>query len=197
MDLPVDQLIPLLIDDDADHALFMRRTFRALRLPWPLPALGSGEEAFAYLEGGGTYADRARYPLPSLILLDLRLPGTSGLAILQWIRARSAFAETTVFVMSSSGLREDVELALAQGADHYFVKPLTLDGLEGTTRLMIARWGLRKAHVPPGKAFQAPGSIFWAWASGSRASLRRSASGARWGAPRGGSTTSRCRARRL
>jgi CheY-like chemotaxis protein len=150
MDIPVDQLIPLLIDDDADHALFMRRTFRALQLPWPLPALRSGEEAFAYLEGRGTYADRALYPLPSLILLDLRLPGTSGLEILQWIRARSAFAETTVFMMSSSGLREDVELALAHGADHYFVKPLTLDGLEGTTRVMIARWALiRKALVPP------------------------------------------------
>ena len=58
----------------------------------PLAVARDGREAIAYLKGDGKFANRQEYPLPALVLLDLRLPQVPGLEVLKWIREQPAFA---------------------------------------------------------------------------------------------------------
>ncbi len=140
--VPVKDLVPLLIEDDGDHALFMQRSFGKLKLPFPLPIIGNGEEAIAYLSGKGKYRDRSKYPMPTLVILDLHLPRVDGMDVLRWIRSQPGLSKLVVFVFTSSPLRSDLDLALGLGADCFYVKPIGLDALDDITRVMTARWGL-------------------------------------------------------
>lgn len=133
IDAPAERLRPLLVDPDEDHPVLLKRGFQNLGFPFPLPSLRTGEEAVDFLNA-------ARRDLPSLIILEHRLPRMSSLDFLRWIRSRRDFERMPVFVLSSSWSSEDFDRYLALGADRYFVKPLTLEGLEDLARVMIARW---------------------------------------------------------
>jgi DNA-binding response OmpR family regulator len=135
MDVPAERLRPLLVDPDEDHPLLLKRTFQSLGFPFPLSPLRTGEEAVDFLRG-------ACQEPPSLVILEHRLPGMSSLDVLRWIRSRREGPRMPVFVLSSSWSSEDFDRCLALGADRYFVKPLTLEGLEDLARVMITRWTL-------------------------------------------------------
>src|SRR5947207_1284858 len=75
----------LLIEDDLNDVALIKRAFRRVLPAAKLEVLNNGEEAIAYLLGQGIYADRERYPMPDLILLDLQIPRKSGLEVLSWI----------------------------------------------------------------------------------------------------------------
>jgi len=64
----------LLVEDDENDIRLLRCAFRNASLANPLVEVRDGQAAIQYLSGDGDYADRARYPIPFLILLDLRLP---------------------------------------------------------------------------------------------------------------------------
>lgn len=141
-------LRPLVVEDDADQALLLRRTFRKSGLELSLPVMPDGEAAVRYLQGEGEYGDRDRFPVPNLVLLDLHLPRKHGFEVLQWIRSQSKFRNLIVFVMTSSVLPEDLDRSLALGADFGFVKPVSLQHLEATVRRLLIRWGrIMKAHA--------------------------------------------------
>lgn len=82
-----------------------------------------GGEAVAYLEGEGAYHDRALYPLPSLMLLDLKLPKKSGLEILEWVRSDPRYKELRVIILTSSREPRDIQRAHELGVVAYHVKP--------------------------------------------------------------------------
>jgi len=138
--IPMADLRILLVEDDADYRLLLRRSIRELKLPTPLE-LDNGTEAIQYLAGRGKYRDRARYPDPTLVLLDVHLPRTSGFEVLHWIRSRHAKSSLIVFMLTSSPLREDFDRAIRLGVDSYFVKPMSLDGLRDILRVAATRWG--------------------------------------------------------
>lgn len=113
----------LLAEDDEDHVLLIRRAFKQARLVNPLCVVRNGEEAIAYLEGKGLYANRAEYPLPSLLLLDLKMPRKNGFEVLEWIRAHPRLAPLRVIVLTTSDDRQDVNLAYQLGANSFLRKP--------------------------------------------------------------------------
>jgi CheY-like chemotaxis protein len=82
-----------------------------------------GVEAIEYLRGTGQYADRARYPLPGLMLLDLKLPRRSGHEVLAWLRQEPAVRRLPVAILTSSRESSDIERAYDLGANSYLVKP--------------------------------------------------------------------------
>jgi CheY-like chemotaxis protein len=77
----------------------------------------------------GKYADRTRYQMPGLVLLDLKMPRATGLDILKWIRSHSVLKQLPVIVLSGSELKEDMHEAYAGGANSYLVKPSSFDSL--------------------------------------------------------------------
>ena len=125
----------LLVEDDANDVYFMKRAAREAGVLDSLHVAQDGQEAMDYLDGLGEYADRQRFPLPCLVLLDLKLPRAMGFEVLKWIRQQPALKNTRVIVLTSSDLKADVDLAHQLGANAYLVKPPTPDKLKE----MIAR----------------------------------------------------------
>jgi CheY-like chemotaxis protein len=130
----------LIVEDEADDAELLGYAFDRIGVVNPRRTLGDGDEAASYLTGVGTYADRHRYPLPGLILLDLKLPRRSGFEVLQFIRSNEAVRHIPVVVLTSSDNQEDIKKAYAVGANSYLVKPVTRDALLAMVRTLDAYW---------------------------------------------------------
>src|SRR5687767_1985261 len=92
----------LLVEDNPDDVFFMGRAMKAAELTNPVQVAETGEQAVAYLSGEGDYIDRAQFPLPCLILLDLKLPGKTGLEVLEWLRGQEQFENLIVLVLTTS-----------------------------------------------------------------------------------------------
>src|SRR5262249_55131522 len=113
----------LYVEDEESDLLFMQMAFEKAGLGETFRAVGNGREALAYLSGSGAYADRQRYPLPALLLLDLNLPLISGFEVLKWLRSRPEFQALPVVVFSSSLHEADKLQARELGANDYVEKP--------------------------------------------------------------------------
>ena len=119
----------LLVEDNPDDVLLIQRAFRKARLPYPLHQVGNGEEAINYLDGKGIYANRQQHPLPGLLLLDLKLPRTSGMEVLAWLKTQPGLSQLPVVVFTSSREDSDIQRAYELGANSYLVKPVHFDDL--------------------------------------------------------------------
>jgi CheY-like chemotaxis protein len=105
----------LIVDDSDDDRFFLRQVLQRFPRFILIGEVRDGEDAIAYLSGEAKFADRRKFPLPDLMLLDLKMPRKTGFEVLQWLRAQS-FPGLTVVVLSSSPLAEDVGASLALGA---------------------------------------------------------------------------------
>ena len=117
------RLTVLIVEDDENDAALLADAFRQAGCA-PLPRfLIRAEEAIQYLEGMGAFGDRQKHPLPSIIVLDLKLPGMSGLEFLDWLRGRIEFSTIPVIVLSGSPFVGDVKRAYELGARTFLTKP--------------------------------------------------------------------------
>lgn len=130
----------LLVEDDANDFFLIQRAFRKANLANPLQVVGDGEEAVSYLLGEGHYADRSKYPLPVLLLLDLKLPRRSGLEVLSWLREQPVLKRLPVVVLTSSKEPADINRAYDLGANSYLVKPLGFDALLDMVESLNLYW---------------------------------------------------------
>ena len=111
----------LLIDDDDDHALLVRRTFDREETPTTLNRLADGEEALRYLRKEGEHADALT---PDVVLLDLNLPRRSGHEILEDLKSDPVLRKIPVVVITSSDDAKDRGKAYEKYANSYLVKPI-------------------------------------------------------------------------
>jgi len=132
----------LLVEDDASQAMLVERVLRKAKLANRLLAFRDGEEAIAYLEGRGRYDDRSRHPLPALVLLDVHIPGKSGLEILTWLREQGSLDHIPVVMLSGSAESEDIDRAFELGAASYLVKPVAFDALLDTVGGLGLSWAI-------------------------------------------------------
>ncbi|WP_413436943.1 response regulator [Sulfuriferula sp. GW1] len=130
----------LLVEDDSNDIMLFRRAKDKTNLVNPLQVVEDGEAAVAYLSGQGQYADRNRYPLPALVLLDLKLPRKSGLEVLAWLREQPGLRRLPVVVLTSSKESTDVGLAYDLGANSYLVKPVAFDSLLEMIKALGLYW---------------------------------------------------------
>ena len=155
--MKLTDFVMLLVEDDPNDILLIQRAFAKACLVNPLKVVRDGEEALNYLSGTGDFADRGRYPLPSLILLDLKLPRKSGLEILQWLRQQPVLKHIPVIVLTSSKESSDVSRAYDLGANSYLVKPVGFEGLLELVKSIGMYWMiLNKTPEPIGDQSMIP-----------------------------------------
>src|ERR1051325_5048357 len=136
----------LLVEDDLNDIFLVKRAFKMARLRNPLQVVTDGQEAVLYLKGEGKYADRQAYPLPKLIVMDIKMPRRSGFEVLQWIKGNSApLRRIPVVIVSSSENTNDVNRAYELGANAYMVKPVDIKAVEHLFESITQYWGLECA----------------------------------------------------
>jgi CheY-like chemotaxis protein len=123
----------LLAEDDENDIFLMRRAFDRAGIPNHLQLVHNGQEAIDYLSGEARFSDRTSFPLPGLMLLDLKMPWVDGFDVLKWVRERSQFDGMPVVVLTSSRLQADVDKSRQFGVHDYRVKP---HGFEDLVKLL-------------------------------------------------------------
>jgi CheY-like chemotaxis protein len=129
----------LLVEDSADDVLLLKRALHKAQIPHALHVAESGDAALAWLSEAAD-ASRAGHPVPSFVLLDLKLPGRSGFEVLAWIRAHATLRLLPVIVFTTSREGVDVRRAYELGANSYLVKPVRFEDLIETARAMDLYW---------------------------------------------------------
>lgn len=130
----------LYVDDDDNDASLLKHALRSVQARCQVHAVNDAEKAAAYLSGKGQYADRKTYPVPTLVLLDLKMPRMNGLEILQWIRSQPVLKRLVVIVFTASNQGCEVNRAYEMGANSYLVKPVELEALVQIVNGICAYW---------------------------------------------------------
>ena len=130
----------LLVEDDEDQVALIRRAFQKANIINPIQVVRSGEEALVYLEGAGPYVSREEFPLPKLVLLDLKMPGISGFDVLRWIRQQPALKQLRVVVLTASNEIRDVNQAYQLGANSFLIKPVDFDDFVRLSQAIQGYW---------------------------------------------------------
>jgi CheY-like chemotaxis protein len=135
-----DHAVILLAEDEEDYILLIQQAFSKAKIKNPLYVVSTGQDALAYFQGTGKFANREEYPLPDLLLLDLKLPCYSGFEILAWIRSQPGLAGLRVLVLTSSDRIKDVNDAYRLGANSFLVKPYDFEDLIHFSQLIQEFW---------------------------------------------------------
>ncbi len=130
----------LVADDDDNDVLLLERAFKRAKVAGRFVVVRDGQEAIDYLSGTGRFGDRASYPWPALMLLDLKMPLLDGFDVLTWCREHPPARDLPIVVMSSSNQESDVERAMALGAAAYQVKSGDLQHLLAFARNLREKW---------------------------------------------------------
>ncbi|MCE9598133.1 MAG: response regulator [Spirochaetia bacterium] len=121
------QLTILLVEDNPDHAEMIRRTLEAGGATQRLLHVPDGQAAVDYLSREAPYNDSEAYPLPDLLLLDLKLPKLSGLEVLEWMKTRPKLRGIATVILTTSSAEADMTMAYKLGAISYLVKPFAIE----------------------------------------------------------------------
>ncbi len=135
-----DTAVILLVEDQENDVILVRRAFSAAGLTNPIQVARNGFEALSYLSGEGKFANRAEYPLPRLVLLDLRMPAMDGYEVLTWIRQQDGLRGLPVLVLTSSNLISDVNRAYQLGANSFFVKDVDFQNATALVQTLKKYW---------------------------------------------------------
>jgi len=129
------------VEDDQNDILLLQRALRKSGANVVVHAVMDGDKAVGYLSGANEYANRESYPMPQLVLLDLKMPRKSGLEVLGWIRSQNYLKRVIVLVFTSSKHDEDINRAYDLGANSYLVKPVGFDALQDMVKHINYYWG--------------------------------------------------------
>jgi CheY-like chemotaxis protein len=146
----------LYAEDDENDSFLIQRAFKQEEVRHPLVIVPDGQAAVDYLTGAGEYANRTQHPVPCLILLDLKMPGKSGLEVLEWIRQHPDIPLVPVVMLTSSDQESDIHRAYLLGANGYLVKPNKPEEILAMTKAIKDFWltvnrSPRPGCVPPAR----------------------------------------------
>ncbi|HUS37731.1 MAG TPA: response regulator [Verrucomicrobiae bacterium] len=127
----------LLVEDEENDIFFMTDAFNRLGIV-NFQIVTDGQQAVDYLRGEGKFSDRSQFPMPTIVLLDLKLPFIMGLDVLKRIRERPG--GPIVIILSASSDPRDISSGYAAGANAYLVKPSSVEGLLNLVRSIKDFW---------------------------------------------------------
>jgi CheY-like chemotaxis protein len=128
------------VDDDSNDAVLFQHACQKAGIDCNLQNVEDGDQAITYLRGAEKFADRQRYPIPTLVLLDLKMPRLNGFDVLAWVRSDRQLRALPVVVLSSSNHDADVKRAYDLGANSYLVKPVGFESLVEIARSLNQYW---------------------------------------------------------
>lgn len=129
----------LLIEDDDDHVELVRRAIAGSRIANRVTRVVDGNDALAYLHARAPYTER---PRPDIVLLDLKLPGTSGHELLHAIKSDAKLCDLPVVILTTSDNETDHVRTYLNHADAYLVKPLTQQSFVQLIEMLGLEWGM-------------------------------------------------------
>lgn len=130
----------LIVEDDKNDQFLIKNAFQNIGVQMPVRFVENGREAIAYLNGDGIYSDRDRYPFPTTIITDLKMPFMDGFAVLERRRENPLWAIIPVAVLSASADLDDIKRAYMLGAAAYHVKPSNPMELRRILKLFVDYW---------------------------------------------------------
>jgi CheY-like chemotaxis protein len=152
-----DHLI-LLVEDREEDALLFVDALKKAGLDHPLFLVSDGVEAMNYLGGKVLYADRTKFPIPKILMLDLSLPRINGWDVLRWVRAQPELNKMLVVVLTSSTRPSDLSLAYQMGANSFLTKPCSVTDLKNLARAFPKYWSRGQESQPSSSAGRSAGA---------------------------------------
>jgi len=120
----------------------------------PVYCARDGQEVLDYLQGHPPFENPVRYPLPNLVLIDLKALPFDSYAVLEWVREQPNLRSLLVAVLNSSDEPEDINRAYASGANSYIVKPEDPSELVSVVERLKSYW--LKLNAPGVEALAVP-----------------------------------------
>ncbi len=130
----------LLVEDNRMDAELTLDAFHEAKLLNAVHVAPNGQEALDYLFGRNQYADRKKFPMPNLVLLDLKLPGIDGFEVLRQVKSTPRLKRLPVVILTSSKEEGDRALSYDTGANSYLVKPVSFEGFLNVVRQIEGYW---------------------------------------------------------
>lgn len=146
--MPTQLVSPLLIAEDSDEDFeVLELLMRQMRVRNPIHRCTNGDKVLDFVCQDGNYGEQGGIPRPSVILLDLNLPGTDGREVLEQLKQNQSFREIPIVVFTTSSNPKDVEFCYQNGANGYLIKPVDSDELERIVQAFVDYW--LQTNVPP------------------------------------------------
>ena len=134
------QPVMLIVDDDDNDLVLIERMFRAIGMTEPIQTLRSGAQAIDYLKGLPPYSDRQKFPYPSFIITDLKMPTLDGFAVLHHLKQNPNWAIIPTVVLTASDDPDDIRTAYRLGATAYHIKPISTEALRKLLTVLHQYW---------------------------------------------------------
>lgn len=132
---------PILVVEDSDEDFeTLTRLMKRACIINPIFRCCDGEEALDFLNQEGAYGQAKKAPRPSLVLLDLNLPGTDGREVLQHVKQNASLSAIPVVILTTSSNPKDLEFCYANGANSYLLKPMSLKKFQRSIQILIDYW---------------------------------------------------------
>ncbi|MDX9786561.1 MAG: response regulator [Desulfobacterales bacterium] len=130
----------LLVEDEPAHAELTQRAIRKAGNANRIDVVSHGEEALDFLLNRNKYSDKGAYPLPGLILLDIKLPGIDGIEVLKRIKSDANLKRIPVIMLTTSEREADVARSYDHYANSYLTKPVGFVEFEEKIRKIDFYW---------------------------------------------------------
>jgi CheY-like chemotaxis protein len=112
----------MLVDDSHEDAVLIRRSLKQAGLKDPVFHIHDPRDAVAYLGGEGKHSDRRKYPLPDILLLDLKMPELDGFQLLKWARSQPHLARLVIVVVTRTDDPRLIQMCYQLGANTFLSK---------------------------------------------------------------------------
>lgn len=139
---------PLLVVEDSNEDFrILQRLMKRMEVKNPIYRCIDGDEMFKFLYQKRDEQDAAASLKPSVILLDLNLPGLDGRYLLEQVKQDSTLQEIPIVVFTTSSNPKDIELCYQKGANGYLIKPMNSEELQKIIAAFVDFW--LKSNTPP------------------------------------------------
>src|SRR6185312_9844310 len=133
----------LLAEDDSNDAEQTKSALRRAGVLNPITHVADGDEAIAYLKGEGEFSDRDKFPIPGILLLDLKMPRVDGFRVLSWLNFYATDEKPLVIVLSGHVEVHYIQRAYDEfGAHSFLLKPLLESDIQNLIKIHNRYWAM-------------------------------------------------------